>query len=394
MTVDASDRPKASAPTLSAHAPASMTVGPPPQAVLSQDRNSFWTRQTRKDKITLIALASQLAISAALIIVGLTVGSKATEEQRFALLTGNILLVVTALQFVIGHYFDDQGDQIHQITTELQDVKKRIAQTLEEMESITALGETYVKIFRQEEGIKNQYQSTLDAFLRRLSNCIDDNRSGALDIMDYYTVLDNQASSIETDKRAYDATGGAYPGEIWALSFLLDDEWDDANIHEIKWFQTLKRLDKNGIPTNRLWAFDKKLLALLKKDPIDEDGRELVRRLSLYCADTTEFANTHSFALPKWEILDEHVRLFGKGFFAVALSNGRLSLIRGVCFDNLLSQNSLGGEIDFDETRIKQIRLQWERYLALAKPLNEFLQDGASSSAKEFMKATWHADAQ
>jgi hypothetical protein len=356
----------------------------------SQDRSSFWARQTRKDKVTITAFAVQLAISVGLLLVGvLNNDSTFSLGGRFALLTGNIVVLVATLQFAISRFFDDQKDQIGRVGSEMEDVKRRISQTLEEMESITVLGETYIKIFQQEEVIKNQYQSTLDTFLRRLSNCIDDKRSGALDKMEYYGVLENLASSLEKDKFTCEATGVSYDGGIWALTFFLDDEWDDGNIHEIKWFETLKRMDQHGIPTRRLWAFDKKLLALLKKDPIEEDGCELLRRLSLYCADRTDFANTLSYALPKWEILDEHVRLFGKGFIAAAFSSGGFSLIRGVCFDNLLSSNSLGGEIDFDEARIRQIRLQWERYLALARPLKEYLRDAGSTSARDFMQTTW-----
>jgi len=362
-----------------------------PKTSPSQVGRGFWARQTQKDKVAIITFAVELAISVGLVIVGIfNDNPQFSLAGRLALLTGNILALVVTLQFAISRFFDDQKEQIDRVSSEMEDVKRLITQSLEEMESITGLGETYIKIFQQEEGIKNQYQSTLDAFLRRLSNSIDDKRSGALDIMDYYGALENLASSIEHDMQACKAAGDvSYNGEIWALSFMLDDEWDDSNIHEIKWFGTLRRLDLSGIPTRRLWAFDRKMLALLKKEPIDDDGRELVRRLSLYCADRTAFKNTLSYALPKWEILDEHFRLFGKGFFAAAFSDGRFSLIRGVCFDNLLSQNSLGGELDFDEARIRQIRLQWQRYLALAMPLKEFLQDAASNSAKDFMRTTW-----
>jgi hypothetical protein len=360
------------------------------RSVSSHNGGSFWARQTSKDKVAIVAFVAELAISVGLLLVTVFVKDSALSiGTRFALLTGNIVALVATLQFAISRFFDDQKDQIDKVSSEMEGVQQRISRTLEEMESITALGETYIKIFRQEEGIKEQYQSTLDAFLRRLSSCIDDKRSGALDIMDYYGALEDLASAIKSDQLECEAAGIKYNGGIWALSFFLDDEWDDSSIHEIRWFESLKRLDQSGIPTRRLWAFDKKILALVKKDPIEEDGREILRRLSLYCSDKTEFANTSSYALPKSEMLDEHVRLFGKGFFAAAFSNGDFRLIRGVCFDNLLSSNTLGGEIDFDEIRIRQIRIQWERYLALAGPLKEYLHGEGSKSAQEFMQTAW-----
>lgn len=356
--------------------------------------SGFWARQTQKDKVSILAFAVELLLSLGLVIFGVFDNdSKFGIAERLALLTGNVVAVIVTMQFAVSRFFDDQKDEIDRVGREMQDVKRLISQTLEEMESVTGLGETYVKIFRQEEGIKNQYQSTLDAFLRRLSNCIDDKRSGALDIMDYYGALDRTARSIEADFKECQSSGVTYSGEIWALTFILDDEWDDSSIHEVKWFDTLRRLDQSGIATRRLWAFDKKMLAHLAKEPIDDDGRELVRRLSMYCSDDTSFNNTHSYAVPKWEILDEHVRLFGKGFFAAAYSAGGFDLIRGVCFDNLLSQNSLGGEIDFDDVRIQQIRMQWQRYLELARPIKDFLGERSSRSARAFMQSTWRSSA-
>lgn len=362
---------------------------PPPHP----ERGGFWARQTRQDKITLLAFVVQVVVTLVLLLIGLLVSdAKLSLGGRFALLSANIVALGITLQLVMGRFFDDERDELKSVKSDIQGVNMRISQTLDEMESITALGETYIKIFRQDERSKNQYQNTLDAFLLRLSNCIDDRRSGALDIMDYYGVLDNLATEVEDDKGACDSAGTDYNGGIWALTFLLDDEWDDGSIHEIKWFETLKRLDQAGIPTRRLWAFDRKMLALIKKEPIEEDGRELIRRLSLYCANDTAFKNTESYILPKEEILDEHVRLFGKGFFAAAFSTNEFSLIRGVCFDNLLSSNTLGGEIDFDEVRIQQIRRHWERYLALAKPLKAHLHEAGSDSARQLMESAWTSD--
>ncbi|MGW5744582.1 hypothetical protein [Amycolatopsis sp. NPDC003861] len=356
----------------------------------NQDGASFWARQTTKDKVSIIAFSVQLAISLSLLLVGVLIGDGGLNlGGRFALLTGNIVALVAALQFAVSRFFDDQKANIDKLSGELEEIKISINQNLEEVGSIATFGETYVKIFRQQDPIKSQYKMSLDSFLRKLSNCIDDKRSGALDIIDYYGVLEAQAAAIVNDKKECESEKTQYRGEIWALSFLLDDEWDDSSIHEVKWFGTLKRMDGSGIPTRRLWAFDKKMVALLKKEPLEEDGRELIRRLSLYCAENTEFKNTLSYAIPKQAILDEHVRIFGKGFFGAAFTDGSFGLIRGVCFDNLLSSNSLGGEVDFDEARIRQIRQYWERYLTLAKPLKAYLHEVGGDSAKEYMKLSW-----
>jgi hypothetical protein len=344
--------------------------------------NGFWMRQSKKDKITIIVLAIQLFISVVLVLSSVVIfDSQTTIAHRLAVLSVNVVALFIILQFAITRLFDDQKDQFDGLGEKIEAVNKNISHALEETRSIAEIGETYIKIYKQEENVRIQYQNTLDGFLRRLRVCIDDKRSGPLDIMEYYGVLKNQVSLIEANKDEQDKNKSKFNGEIWALTFLLDDEWDDSSTHEANWFAHLKKLDKKGVSTRRLWAFDKKMLATIKKDPIGEDGIDLLRRLAMYCSIDTDFKNTSSFAVAKEEILDTHVRLFGKGFFATALSNGELNLIRGVCFDNLLSSNSLGGEIDFDKQRIKSIKNEWERYLELAIPLKEYLRKHASDSA-------------
>lgn len=41
---------------------------------------------------------------------------------------------------------------------------------------------------------------------------------------------------------------------------------------------------------------------------------------------------------------------------------------------------------------LRQIRVLWERYEGFARPLRDFLWDGASESVKDFMRATWGND--
>ena len=347
----------------------------------------LWSRLSVQDRIALVALGLQISVSLVLtLIVGLVDDAKISVGGKLALLAGNVALLVVVLQFALTKLFDEQRSHLDKLGLSLRGMENRLADAVEEMERITTLGEAYVKISRQGDREKQQYLSTLDNFLRRLSNWIDDKRSGSLDTMDYYRVLRELAVALEQDRTSSVASAAVYKGEIWALSFVLDDEWDSSSLQERTWFQQLERLDSSGVPTRRLWAIDKKMRAALEREPIQEDGIELIRRFSLYCAKKTKFPNTKSFVIPKEEISDEHFRLFGKGFFAGRFTDSSLRLIRGVCFDNLLASNSLGGEIDFDANRIRQIRMHWEEYLAIGESLNDYVLRIASPSAKENMR--------
>ena len=76
-----------------------------------------------------------------------------------------------------------------------------------------------------------------------------------------------------------------------------------------------------------------------------------------------------------------------KGFFATKLSNGELRLIRGVSLDNR-NATTLGGEIDFDERRVKEIRHLWERLIeeSGSQSINEYLLRVSSMAVKDEMK--------
>jgi hypothetical protein len=350
----------------------------------SNTDNTFWSRQTKRDKIAIAAFVVDIIITVTMILIAVLVPDTTLSiGGRIALLTGNIIVLVAALQFSISRFFDDQEDKLEKIREDVRGVNARINSTLDEMQSMNALGETYIKIFRQDDNMKSLYQNSLDTFMQHLRNWIDDKRSGALDATTYYEVLTELANDLSCDKDKHPESGSC---EIWALTFCLDNEWDDSDSFERMWFAKLKTLDEKNIPTKRLWAFDNKMLDLLRKDELDEDGLELLNRLKMYCATDTDYPNTSSFAILKSLISDTHFSQFGKGFFAGKFANNDLSLIRGVCFDNLLSSNSLGGEIDFDSNRISVIRHNWETYLSLAEPLNSFLFSNANTAAKEKMR--------
>lgn len=354
-------------------------------------QSSFWARQSRKDKIAFLVVAAQLLVSLCLVLIGaFNDDTKFSIATRLTLLSANIVALIIFLQFAISRFFDDQKLQIEILENKLSNVESKINLSLKKSNNTSAFAEMYIKVFNQDDAVREQYQSTLDAFLTTFSNCIDERRSGSLDVMEYYRVLDKHALAIESDRNLETKEDSDYEGEIWALSFMLDDEWDKASPQENKWFTRLKQVDQNRINTRRLWAFDKKMTNLVTKQPIEDEGRELIQRLALYCSEDSDFKNTTSYAVSKDLIIDEDVKLFGKGFFATFLKSGKLELVRGVCFDNLLSSNSLGGEIDFDPARKAKIRARWEEYLSLSTPLKEYLLDAASDSAKEFMELTWN----
>ena len=82
----------------------------------------------------------------------------------------------------------------------------------------------------------------------------------------------------------------------------------------------------------------------------------------------------------------------GKGFFATKHSNGELRLIRGVSLDNR-NATTLGGEIDFDERRVKEIRHLWERLIeeSGSQSINEYLLRVSSMAAVSYPHlACWY----
>lgn len=83
----------------------------------------------------------------------------------------------------------------------------------------------------------------------------------------------------------------------------------------------------------------------------------------------------------------EQQEWIGKGFFATKHSNGELRLIRGVSLDNR-NATTLGGEIDFDERRVKEIRHLWERLIeeSGSQSINEYLLRVSSMAVKDEMK--------
>src|SRR5690242_6640841 len=121
-----------------------MTMTVAPAHGQGEGESGFWARQTPKDKIIIAAFVVELLASVGLLLVGVLVANLSIAG-RMALLTGNIVLLVTTLQFAVSRFFDDQGDEIRKLGGELEDVKNRMSQTLEEVESITMLSGTYTK---------------------------------------------------------------------------------------------------------------------------------------------------------------------------------------------------------------------------------------------------------
>lgn len=351
----------------------------------------------KKTKIQLTAFVIQIVISVVFVLV--TVLLEETQLPiggRIALLSANIVTLIATLQFSMGMLFEDQKEELDKVTREMQTlfddqkeeitkVNLKLEESRVEMETLINLEETYIKILKLDDKMKSLYRESLESFLKKISKCIEEKRSGELDIMTYYGVLHHLADEITQDK---EDNGENFNGGIWALTFCLDDEWDEENPQESKWFDKMKKMDENGIKTTRLWVFDKKVIAPLKKETLDDEGKLLLQRFKLYCTNESGYKNTTSHVISKKHILDEHVKRFGKGFFAVTLSNGTSSLIRGVCFDNLTTSNKLGGEIDFDDSRINDIKSKWNTYIDLAsfETLKDYLVHNSGDSAKEYME--------
>lgn len=110
--------------------------------------------------------------------------------------------------------------------------------------------------------------------------------------------------------------------------------------------------------------------------------------MKYYCQENAICKNTTVFAIDSIDTLTvEQQEWIGKGFFATKHSNGELRLIRGVSLDNR-NATTLGGEIDFDERRVKEIRHLWERLIeeSGSQSINEYLLRVSSMAVKDEMK--------
>jgi hypothetical protein len=179
-----------------------------------------------------------------------------------------------------------------------------------------------------------------------------------------------------------------FKGKVWAVSFYLESEWDEDNLPEKEWIKQITEIDAEDIKTERIWVLDDEELILLKTDKVEDKDRthKLLKGFKL----NLDYTNTASYVMTEKQLRESNNPkdsiCFGRGFFAVTYTNQKSELIRDVCFDCITSEN-VEGEIDFDSSRIEEIKNIWENNLRLAKnqPLNDFLFNNCSSAVKSFM---------
>lgn len=358
------------------------------------------SKLTKRDKVAVFTVFLQVAVSLLINMVSIFKGEDFSLGKQLTLLSCNIVALVTTLEFAITRFFDDQEENLKELKEENISIKNAMQATLiatdqkmrsilDEMQGNNAVNEVCLMINRQNEYERNLYQKRLSDFLRELKTHIQEQRSGELDKATYYDALSSLADRVcadALDKKNY------YHGEIWAMTFNIDGEWDDNDPYEKSWFSKMYLLDKNGIRTRRLWVFNHHAIDILNGSATEYEVDLLLKKLHLYCSKQSSFYNTESFAIAQDQISPEHLNVFGKGFFAAQFCNGELALIRGVSFDYLLSKNTLGGEIDFDENRIQNVRSCWENYVKIAQPLNKYLYQISSDDTKKRMRTMYFSE--
>ena len=221
-------------------------------------------------------------------------------------------------------------------------------------------------------------------YINTMNDRIMGARSGALSRHDYYGELTKAGDSIIND---HSINGTNFSGEIWAMTFWQDDELDFSDAYENAWVKKMESMDNEGIKTRRLCVMKNKK-DILRREVVDESVKDFLIRLKYYCQENAICKNTTVFAIDSIDTLTvEQQEWIGKGFFATKLSNGELRLIRGVSLDNR-NATTLGGEIDFDERRVKEIRHLWERLIeeSGSQSINEYLLRVSSMAVKDEMR--------
>lgn len=244
--------------------------------------------------------------------------------------------------------------------------------------------EVYKRIYEiKNEEQRNIYLSSVNSFLNNMNSWINGMRSGALSRHDYYAALTEAGDIIIRDKNSHKK---GFCGEIWAMTFWQDDELDRTDDEEDAWIRKMEAMDALGIPTKRLCIMKNKL-DLLKRNDLGEDVIAFLNKIYYYCNKNPACKNTTVYAISNTSSLTaEQKGWINKGFFAIKLNNGHLRLIRGVSLDDP-DATTLGGEIDFDDGRVRKIRELWESLIRQSgyQTLNKFLSNNVSSIIKEEM---------
>lgn len=301
-----------------------------------------------------------------------------TIDQGIAILVANVSVLFLTSEFSGAMSFSEFDDKTDEQFEELKEKMIIIEESLK-------LDDLYKRIYMLENNEQKEiYLKSMRLYLNTMNNRISGARSGALSRHDYYGELTKAGDSIIQD---HETMGDKFTGEIWAMTFWQDDELDLSDAYENAWVKKMEYMDSIGIKTRRLCVMKNKK-AMLKREYVDESLKGLLTRLNYYGKSNAVCKNTSVFAIDSIDTLTvEQQEWIGKGFFATKLSNGELRLIRGVSLDNRNS-TTLGGEIDFDESRVKEIRYLWERLIEENgnQTINDYLWHVSSNAVKDQMK--------
>ncbi len=301
-----------------------------------------------------------------------------TIDQGVAIVVANISLYLLSAELSSVFSFDEHKDKVDEKFDDLMEHIDVIEQSLK-------LENLYKRIYMLHNTEQKQiYLNSLRLYLNTMNDRISGARSGALSRHDYYGELTKAGDSIIND---YQNKPESFTGEIWAMTFWQDDELDLSDAYENAWVKKMELMDNSGIKTRRLCVMKNKK-GILRRDVVDESVEEFLSRLHYYCQNNAICKNTTVYAIDSIDTLTvEQQEWIGKGFFATKLSNGELRLIRGVSLDNR-NATTLGGEIDFDVKRVKEIRHLWERLIeeSGSQSINEYLWHVSSSAVKVKMK--------
>lgn len=322
-------------------------------------------KKDKRDIFEVIAILLEVAIPVAVAVITLFIDNNEFPiENKIAALSIGLGASILLLQLTVKFDYDSQKENEKGRDNALK-------QQLDSLHAEIKLDEVYKKFLNVDEKLKPFIRATLESNNNIVKKYIDEERTGALELSVYYAELHKCADQVLADKAK---AKGKYSGEIWALSCFLDDEWVDLGF-EGAWVAKLLVADQKGVPTRRLYIFPAEKVKLLRTGSEKGEISKFLTNLKPYCAGTgsPQYKNTMPFAIARNVFPETALRVLGKGFFAIKLSDGGMTLIRDVSKDNLSLQNILGGEIDFNENEKQATRKQWELVIAAATPLEKFL---------------------
>jgi hypothetical protein len=322
-------------------------------------------KKNKREIFEVIAILLEVAIPVAVAVIALFIDSeKFPLENKIALLAIGLGASVLLLQLTVKFNHDSQKENEKERDNSL---KERLDSLHAEIE----LDEVYKKFLNVDDKLKPFIRATLESNNNILKKYIDEKRTGALELSVYYAELHKCADQIIADKAK---VKGKYSGEIWALSCFLEDEWVDSGF-EGAWVAKLLEADQKGVPTRRLYIFPDDKINLLKTSNDQDEISKFLATLKPYYSSNgpPQYKSTTSFAIARNDFQETALHILGKGFFAIKLSDGSMTLIRDVSKDNLSSKNILGGEVDFNEKEKQATRKQWELVIKAATPLDRFL---------------------